>query len=83
MFPNCLLEDLATIYQNEHLEKARMARLAQEVMAGRPKLRERFLSNSGEYLIVFGQKLKARYGSKIQPRSIRQRPLPEGAPGDC
>jgi hypothetical protein len=83
MFPNHLLEVLATIYHKEHLERARMARLAQEAQARRPRLRERLLSNSGDYLIVFGQKLKARYGSKLQPRPIRQHPLPEGAPGDC
>lgn len=83
MFPNHLLEDLANIHQNEHLEKARMAKLAREVEADRPRLRERFLSNSGDILILFGQKLKERYGPKIQPHPMRQHPIPEGASGDC
>ena len=83
MFPNHLLEDLAIIYYKEHLEQARMARLAKKVEAGRPTLRDRFLSNSGDLLILFGQKLKERYGPKIQPRPTRQRPFPEGALGDC
>jgi len=76
MFPNHLLEDLATIYQQEQLDKARMTRLAQEVQARRPRLRERFVSNSGDLLILLGQKLKERYGPKIQPRATQLRPLP-------
>ena len=76
MFPNHLLEDLATIYQQEQLDKARMARLAREIERGRPRMRDRFLSNSGDFMIVFGQKLKERYGPKIQPRATQLRPLP-------
>jgi hypothetical protein len=77
-----LLDDLTNIYQKERLEEARKAKLVEQVRAGKPPLRDRFLLESGEYLISIGQRLKSRHELKIQPRPVRRPTISDGTVRD-
>ena len=83
MFSYAMLNDLARIYRKERWEEARIARLAEEVRAGSPRHRDRFLSRSGELLIFVGQKLRNRYGLRVEPRLTSERALSDGLFRDC
>jgi hypothetical protein len=83
MYSHDVLSDLVKTDEKERLESARTAWLVKQARAGRPKLRERFLTRSGAFLVLTGHRLQARYGAGTAPRLTRDRPLPEGAPCDC
>jgi hypothetical protein len=63
MYNDHLLSQLADTYQAEKLAEAEKARLLKLARAGRPVLRRRVLSWSGNRLIAFGWALKKRYES--------------------
>ena len=76
MFNVFLSSEMNRMYREELLREAQIARLISASRAKRPTLRDRFLLRSGEFLIQFGQKLKARY----EPRITLQPSCPDGVP---
>ena len=52
MYIYAILEELTTLEHRERQERAQMDRFVAEVTAGRPKVRDRFLSYSGGILIL-------------------------------
>lgn len=61
MYNDHLLSQLADTYQAEKMAEAEKARLLKLARAGRPVLRRRVLSWSGDRLIALGWALKERY----------------------
>jgi hypothetical protein len=84
MFPlnDYVLFRMAQNRERELVEKARINLLLQEAKAVRPGLWARSLSKSGEFLILFGQKLKSRYEPPAQTRLALPRPCPQVTPCD-